>query len=175
MTVTLIAALDRHSLIGSSDGSIPWKLPRDQAHFRQYTKCGWLLLGRLTYAEMQGWFGDQQVIVLSRSPLPQTWDPRHQHATSVEEALDLARSAGCGELIVCGGAAVYTAFLPKAQRMVLTRIEEAFPVAKPVYFPAWEKREWVLTGQEKWQADRENPWPACLETWNRVESSTQPC
>ena len=66
--LTLIAAIDQNRLL-ANEHRIPWHLPRDIAHFRNYTKEKWLLLGRRTFEEMRGWFrAGHTPLVLTRHP-----------------------------------------------------------------------------------------------------------
>src|SRR6056297_752776 len=134
MLISLIAALDRNSLIGSEDGFIPWDLPRDKEHLRSYTAGNWMLLGRTTYEEMDSWFTTQIPIVLTS----QTDYDARRVVHSVPEAISLARSNGATELVVGGGGKVFATALPHADRLVITRIDKTFEVEKPVRFPEFE-------------------------------------
>jgi dihydrofolate reductase len=169
MLVTLIAALAGDRVIGEASGRIPWDHPRDRAHFRARTEGRWLLVGRRTYAEMEGWFGDRTPIILTRSEGFRPFSPAHRIANSVPAALDLARSNGVTELIVCGGAAVYEATLPFADRLVLTRLAIALQVVEPVHFPDFATSgEWRLRQVEQWSAAG-GASPARLEIHERKE------
>src|SRR5690606_10330579 len=138
---------------GSDSGGIPWDLPRDRAHFRERTAGRWLLVGRRTYLEMEGWFGERVPIVLTRQPGFRPHHPGHRVAASPAAALALARAGGAGELLVCGGAQVYAATLPLADRLVLTRIGLRPEVPDPVRFPDFEgSGEWRLRYAETWPA-----------------------
>jgi len=151
MLVSLIAALAHDRVIGSSTGRIPWDLPRDRAHFRQRTEGRWLLVGRTTYLEMEGWFGSRSPIVLTRDSEFSPHHPSHRIATSPAAAIDLARRNGARELLVCGGAGVYAATLPFADRLLLTRIDLAPAIPDPVRFPDFESSgEWTLRHAESW-------------------------
>lgn len=153
MIVTLIAALAGDRVIGETSGRIPWDHPRDRAHFRSRTAGQWLLVGRSTYVEMEGWFGDRTPIVLTRDTAFRPFSPAHRLASSVPAALDLARANGVGELFVCGGATVYAATLPYADRLLLTRLALSLQVAEPVQFP-----DFASTGG--WNLRAVEPWPA---------------
>lgn len=164
MIVSLIAALGEDRILGTPDGGIPWDLPRDRAHFRACTAGKWLLVGRRTYGEMDGWFGERRPIVLTRSPEWRPAAPGHRVASSVPAAISLAKDEGAScELVVCGGAAVYAAALPFADRLVLTRIDwQGDDLAAP-RFPDWERdARWRPIYRESWPADGENPHAATL-------------
>jgi len=133
--------MDPNHLLADARG-IPWKLPHDVAHFRDYTRGKWLLLGRRTFAEMRGWFDSGHTpLVLSSSC---GWDPDiGRVVASVPQALALGEAVGEPEIVCCGGAQTYAAALPYAERMVLTLIERSHvPDTGAVYFPNWLPGEW---------------------------------
>lgn len=166
--VTMIVAMTQDSVIGSKNGGIPWSLPRDKTHFRSRTSRRWLLVGRITYQEMTGWFGDRTPIVLTRDLAFQPDKKAHRVASSVPEAIALARDNGTRELVVCGGSAVYHAALPFADRLIVTKISFDGEVIDPVRFPDFESTEkWKLTGREQWNRDEYNALEAELLTFQK--------
>jgi dihydrofolate reductase len=168
MTLTLIAALDEDQAIGRSTGGLPWHLPDETAHFRAYCAGQWLLAGRRTFGEMQGWFQpDQQVAVLTRSPapLPATNAGTPAAVPSLAAALALARAGGAAELVVIGGARTYAEALPHADGLVLSRI--ALSTGGDVVFPPVAWTEWTLAHSEPGRRDRATGTAFSIETWKR--------
>ncbi|MDF1657157.1 MAG: dihydrofolate reductase [Verrucomicrobiales bacterium] len=154
MHITMISAMDRNRVIGSDNGGIPWHLPRDTRHFREFTLNKHLLLGRKTFAEMIAWFTGQTPIVLSRNAELQV--DTGFVAYNVEEAISIAAEEGAAELTVCGGGAVYEAALPYTDELFLTRIDTE--VEGTIYFPDFEQDiEWEEVSREEYPADGENP------------------
>ena len=116
LKVSMISAMARDRVIGTGEGGIPWKLPRDSVHFRSYTANRHMLLGRSTYEEMEGWFKTQIPIILTRQ---EDYQPNEGYvANSVQGAIQMARNAGESELVVSGGASIYKAALPHADKLV---------------------------------------------------------
>ncbi len=150
MLVSLIAAMDLNRVL-ADDGGVPWSLPRDKEHFRAYTNGKAMLLGRVTYLEMRGWFTTQLPIVLTRGKA--VLAVRHT-AGSIAEALSMAKRLGAPELVVAGGGQVYQAALPVVQKMVLTIVETR--VAGSVYFPEWITGDWHETSSLEFPADAQN-------------------
>lgn len=140
--LTLLAVMDEQRLVAVK-GGIPWRLPKDVAHFRAYCENKWLLLGRATYAEMDGWFreGHHPLVLTSQCG----WDPKvGRVVSSVPHALALAKSAGQQELVCIGGGATFAAALPYADRMLLTFVHTTLRAPlHPVYFPEWSEDDWV--------------------------------
>ena len=131
----MIWAEARDRVIGA-DGGIPWRIPGEQAMFKERTMGATVVMGRGTWDS------------LPRKPLPGranvvlTRDPSWTAAgASVIHAVD--EVAPDSEVWIMGGAAIYAAFLPKAGHIVRTRIDLEVPgdTRAPELGP-----EWVLTG-----------------------------
>lgn len=169
MKITMIAALDRNRVIGTGHGGLPWRLPRDVAQFRAYTRGKFLLLGRITHGEMTGWFTDQTPIVLSHRRDFSADGALTAH--SIEEAVTEAFERGAPELVVCGGAAVYTAALPYADELRLTWVETE--TAGTVNFPNFTAdHAWETLSEERHEADRENAHAITFTVLRRVKPSS---
>jgi dihydrofolate reductase len=116
--VALIWAQARNGVIGV-DGGLPWHLPEDLALFRALTTGSTVVMGRRTWESLPERFrplpGRTNVVLTSDAG----WSAEGAHrAGSVEEVL-----AGNGSLWVIGGGAVYAAFLPHADRLVVTDVD----------------------------------------------------
>lgn len=158
MLVSLLAALDRNRVIGSAAGKLPWDLPRDREHFRARTADRWLLVGRRTYSEMEGWFGTRVPLVLTRDDSFETFEPSHRAVSSPAEAVALAEANGEDELVVIGGGGVFEATMDLADHLLLTRIDLRVDVAEPVLFPEFEESgEWSLAHAEEWPGEAGAP------------------
>jgi len=147
-TIALIAAVAGNRVIGR-DGEMPWHLPADLRHFKATTMGHPVIMGRLTYdsiaADIGGPLPGRPNIVLSRS------DPDLPDEVlivdSIERAVDAARDAADTETIyVIGGATIYEQFLPQADRLVLTEIQESYE--GDTEFPAWDREEWTERSRE---------------------------
>ncbi len=146
--LTLIAVVSADGFISTGTG-VPWRLPRDQEHFRAATRGQWLLLGRRTYEEMLGWFKDHRPLVLThRSDFT---PPCGHRVSSVAEALHLAGAEGARELFVCGGGDAYAAAMPHADRLLLTHVDAALGGGVP--FPKIDPALWQMTEREDFPAD----------------------
>jgi dihydrofolate reductase len=169
MKITMIAALDRNRVIGTGHGGLPWRLPRDVAQFRAYTRGKFLLLGRKTYGEMTGWFTDQTPIVLSHRRDFSADGALVAH--SIEEAVTEAFERGSPELVVCGGAAVYAAALPYADELRLTWVDTE--TTGQVTFPDFTvDHEWETLFEERHEKDAENAHAMTFTVLRRVKPSS---
>lgn len=165
MTVSMIAAVAKNGVIGSRSGGIPWNLPRDTQHFRAYMRGKWMLLGRKTFEEMEGWFTDQTPVIVTRSDdfMPSLG----YRVSTVGEAIKLAQANHADELVVSGGSAIYHAAMPLANRLVITHVEEEFE--GDLTFPEIEEGEWRVESEEKWEPDELNAIAMRLRVYRRNE------
>jgi dihydrofolate reductase len=120
MSVRMIWAEAHGRVIGAA-GGIPWRIPGEQAIFKQRTMGSTVVMGRATWDSLPPrWrpLPGRRNVVLTRDP---AWSaPGAETAGSVAEVL-----AGYDEVWVMGGAGVYAAFLPHAELVVRTEIDLA--------------------------------------------------
>jgi dihydrofolate reductase len=116
--VALIWAQARGGVIGA-DGTLPWHLPEDLALFRERTTGSTVVMGRRTWESLPARFRPlpgRTNVVLTSDP---TWSADGaRRAGSVGEVLEADDS-----LWVIGGGTVYAAFLPHADRLVVTDVD----------------------------------------------------
>jgi dihydrofolate reductase len=162
--LTLIAAVSADGFISRGKG-VPWELPLDKAHFRAATRDKWLLLGRRTFEEMRGWFQPgHHPLVLTRDDRLSV--PGGQTVNSVTEAVRLASDAGESELVCCGGAEIYAAAIPHAQRLVITHVHEILGGGLP--FPVISPREWEAVTRHAHAVDAQHAFDFEMVTYHRV-------
>lgn len=150
--IALIAAVAANGVIGA-DGAMPWHLPADLRRFKRTTMGNPVIMGRRTYesiaARLDGPLPGRLNVVLSRG------EPElHEGvvlADGVEAALAEARAAcrldeGADTVYVGGGASVYEQFLPRADRLVLTELDDAHE--GDTRFPEWDEGAWIERERE---------------------------
>jgi dihydrofolate reductase len=119
--VLIIAAAD-NDVIGR-DGKLPWHLRSDLQHFRALTMGKPVVMGRKTYLSIDRPLPGRTNIVVSRDP---TFAARGLIAApTLEAALATARGDALrrgSDIMVIGGADIFTQALPLAARLELTRV-----------------------------------------------------
>ena len=124
MTVALVWAQGHGGVIGR-DGGLPWHLPEDLARFRSLTRGSTVVMGRATWESLPERFRPlpgRRNLVLSRDPAYEA--PGAEVLPSLEQALEQGlEQAGGAEVWVIGGAEVYAAALPHADRLAVTEID----------------------------------------------------
>ena len=144
MTVTLVAAVGANGVIGR-DGGLPWRLPKDMAHFKALTLGHVLVMGRRTYDAIGRPLPGRTTVVLTGNA---DWRADGVlRAGDIAEALALARSLD-EQVFVVGGARLYEAALPHADRLVITHVEAA--PEGDTWFPAVDWSQWREVGRESY-------------------------
>jgi dihydrofolate reductase len=119
--LTLIVARARNGVIGR-DGALPWRLPEDLAFFKRTTMGHPIVMGRRTWQSIGRPLPGRRSIVVSRQA--GFVAEGAEVVPSLDEALRLC--AGSREVFVIGGAQLYAAALPRAQRLIVTEIDADF-------------------------------------------------
>ena len=153
MLISMIAAMDKNRLIGNGP-DIPWQMPADRQHFHDMTVGKPVVMGRKTFETLESPLGKQLNIILTRNRAYEV--PKGcRIAHSVADVFKLCE--GTAELMICGGAPIYEAFLPYADRLYLTQIHATFK--GDVYFPAFDMEMWQEVKRVEGEPDAENPYP----------------
>lgn len=151
MTMTFMWAMGSNGVIGRNN-KLPWRLPRDMAFFKKETMGKKVLMGRKTWES----FGAKPLP--GRSNVILTRDrnytaPEAQIIHTIEEAIGIGKKE---DLMVIGGAEIYSKLLPFADCLIVTKIDEAF--AGDTYFPEVDFGDWYLKEEIEGITDKENPY-----------------
>lgn len=142
--IGLIWAQADRGVIGA-DGTMPWHLPEDLAHFRAVTTGSAVLMGRRTWLSIPQRFRPlpgRVNLVLTRET---TWaDDGATPVHTVDEAVDLGTRDASGaprDLWVIGGGQVYAALLDRASVAEVTVIDLAVTgdTTAPVLGEGWRR------------------------------------
>lgn len=137
MKITIIAAMDAKSGIGK-DNKLPWHLPEDLAYFKQITQFSPIVMGRKTFDSIGRPLPNRHNIVLSRQP---GWAyPGVAKMSSVDSIIELLNEIDNENAYIIGGAEIYSAFLPHADRMLLTELQNEYEC--DTFFPPFSVNEW---------------------------------
>lgn len=134
--ISLIVARDKNGAIGRGN-DIPWHLPEDLKFFMRETMGGAVIMGRNTWESLPVKpLKNRLNIVVSTKGV----DHDHVFAT-LEEAIDFARSEKRARLYGVGGAGIYKAMLPLADRLLVTEVDIEVPDAD-TWFPEFDESQW---------------------------------
>lgn len=160
MGITLIWAMSSNGAIGLNN-QLPWRLPADLKFFKSQTIGKTMLMGRKTWESM----GSKPLP--GRHSVVLTGDTSYvaegaEVVHSIEEARKVAVDK---ELMVIGGAGVFKHFLPLADRLLVTRIDE--DIQGDVFFPYFDWNEFELVHEEQGTKDEKNPFNYRFLTYTR--------
>ncbi|HUQ42071.1 MAG TPA: dihydrofolate reductase [Candidatus Limnocylindrales bacterium] len=144
--IAFVVARDRGGVIGKG-GTLPWRLPDDMKHVRSLTIGKPLIMGRRTYDSIGHPLPERTNIVMTRDPGFKADGVKV--ARTPEEALAIAGDAP--EVIVFGGAEVFTRFLPMTDRIYMTEVDA--DSAGDTFFPALDPAQWRETERVEHPAD----------------------
>ncbi|CAN5874404.1 dihydrofolate reductase [soil metagenome] len=126
MRVNLIFARAANGVIGVN-GTLPWHLPEDMAHFKAQTAKAPVIMGRKTWDSLPPKFrplpGRANIVVTRQAG----WhEDGAQTASSLRDALAFAEQTHASDVWVIGGAQIYAEAEPLAHRAVITVIHRDY-------------------------------------------------
>jgi dihydrofolate reductase len=162
--VSAIAAVGKDGVIGR-DGKLPWSLPADLKRFRAITWGKPIIMGRKTHESLGRALPGRTNIILTRQLDYRAHDCLVAHKP--DEAIALAESHGADEAVVIGGSDLFREFIPRCERIYLTRVEGNFE--GDVFFPLTmlDSPQWEIVHEESCPADSRNPFPSRYQIYRR--------
>lgn len=149
--IHLIAAVDKCGGIGK-DNDLLCHISADLKRFKSLTMGHTMIMGRKTFESLPGVLPGRPHWVLTRQ---KDYTASHEAVTIFHSVEALQQAMVDGEdYFVIGGAAMYREFLPLADSLYLTEIDEAFDGAD-TFFPEWDKRAWTEQNREMHRADEQ--------------------
>jgi dihydrofolate reductase len=123
--LTLVLAIAKNGVIGR-DGALPWRLSSDMKRFKAATIGKPVLMGRKTWDSLpKKPLAGRQNLILTRDAdfkAEGAW-VYTDLAAMLAAARAMAEVAGVEEACVIGGAQLYNAVLPQADRVILTEVD----------------------------------------------------
>lgn len=160
--ISFIVAAAENNVIGK-DNQLPWHLPNDMKYFKNQTWGMTVVMGRKSLESLGKPLQGRKNIVVTRN---KDWKREGAEvAHSIDEAIELAKKTGANEIFIIGGAEIFKAAMPVADRIYLTRIHHKFE--GDAYFPEVEESQWQLVQSRFCNADDKNQYPHTFQVWER--------
>ncbi|EKD77260.1 MAG: dihydrofolate reductase [uncultured bacterium] len=148
MKISIIVAKSKNNVIGKNN-QLPWYLPADLHHFKSITMGKPIIMGRKTAESIGKPLPGRRNIIITRD--------KNFHANgcdvvhSIDDALNAVKTEK--EVMIIGGANLYSQFLPRADCIYMTIIDAE--LEGDIFFPELNS-EWKLTSEEKFSGDEKN-------------------
>ena len=161
--ISLLVAASENNAIGKN-GKLLWNLPNDLKYFKNLTWAMVVVMGRKTYEAIDKPLPGRVNIVITRKA---DWKREGvQVAKDIDEALLLANATNCKEIFVIGGGEIYKEFMPKADRIYMTRVHAEFDA--DTFFPEISLDNWTLISAKKYEADEKHKYSYTFEIWDKI-------
>ena len=117
MSITMIMALDEECGMGQG-GKLPWRIPAELAHFRRTVADMVTVCGVRTYPTLPKKLRKHTLVWSGRG-----WDG----VGATYNTDQILSAAAFRDIAIIGGAATYRAFLPYADKIIMSVIHGTFP------------------------------------------------
>ena len=144
--VALIAAVAENGVIGA-DNAIPWRLPSDFAFFKRVTIGKPLIMGRKTFESIGRPLPGRTNIVVTRQHgyQPDGVLVIGDLDAALDHAQTIAMADRVNEVMVGGGAVLYAALMPRADRLYISHVAAA--PRGDTFFPEIDPAVWTVADE----------------------------
>lgn len=167
IALAIVVAAAKNGVIGVNN-TLPWRLPRDLAHFKEITMNKPIIMGRNTFDSIGRPLPGRLNIIVTRQA---DWERDgvvvvHSLERAIETARNAAREAGADEVMLIGGADLYAQALPLAQRLYFTEVD--CEIEGDAFFPKPVPTHWQEVSRVKHSKDDKNPYNFAFVTFRRA-------
>lgn len=158
--ISMIWAMGKDNALGCKN-RMPWHLPADFAYFKNVTMGKPVIMGRKTFESIGKPLPGRTNIVITGST--SFSNEGCIVVDSIDKALEQAKDK---DSFIIGGAEIYSAFLPIADRLYITEIDADFEA--DTFFPNIDYSKWKLISNEPGVKDEKNPYDYKFLVYERI-------
>lgn len=162
--LSIIVAMAKNRVIGANN-AIPWHLPGELKMFKTITMGHHIIMGRNTWKSIGRLLPGRTTVIVTRQR--DFCVPGAIIADSLDAALAACRTDD--EIFVIGGAQLYAAALPRADRIYLTQVDA--DVKGDTLMPQFVLAQWRERSSRSFSADDKNPYNYKLTVYDRIQKS----
>ncbi len=159
--ISIIVAVADNGVIGDKN-SLLWHISEDLRNFKRVTTGHPVVMGRNTYLSLGRPLPGRTNVVVSRTAGE---IEGCRVVRSLEEAFALFPADE--EVFVIGGAQIYAQTIGMADRLYITRVEHDYE--GDTSFPVWNRSQWRLVSDERFERGEKYPYPFVIEVYERVK------
>ena len=143
--IGLIVAFAKNNRVIGNKSVIPWNIPEDLHRFKKLTMGNAAIFGRKTFESIGKALSGRYCIVLSKDP---DYRPKGvKKASSLQEAVSIAQSAGFTRIFICGGQSVYEEGIRYADLIYATEVAGNYDGDR--FFPEIDGKIFIDAEHEK--------------------------
>jgi len=143
MKISIIVAVSKNNVIGNQ-GKLIWHISEDLKHFKKITTGHCILMGKNTYESIGRPLSLRTNLILSSNK-----EFKVDGAfvfNNPQDAVKFAKKKGEKELMIIGGEKDYRYFLPKADKIYLTKVLKNYN--GNATFPEIKNEDWARVNYE---------------------------
>ena len=159
--ISMIWAMGKNNELGCKN-RMPWYLPSDFAYFKKVTLGKPVIMGRKTFESIGKPLAGRTNIVITRDT-----GYRPEGCITVDSIEKAKTCISEEEAFIIGGAEIYKAFLPLADRLYITEIDSEFEA--DAFFPKIDYSQWKLISAEPGIRDEKNPFDYKFLVYERIK------
>ena len=167
MKLALICAMSENRVIGRDNG-LPWHLSEDLKYFRRTTMGNCMIMGRNTWESIGRALPGRTSIVITSNAEYQAEGAEVVGSLqqAIERAEAVSKETDSMQAFVIGGAALYQAALPLADRLHLTRVHAQ--VEGDTILHEFDESNWKETSREQYKHDESNQYDYSICVMQRI-------
>lgn len=168
--LSLVVARARNGVIGV-DGDLPWRLSSDLKFFKKTTLGKPVLMGRVTWESLPFPLPGRPNLVLTRNAeySASKAEVFTNMTAMIGRGYELAGELGVDEVMLIGGAKLYTSLLKYCDRMYITEVD--VEIKGDAYFPAFDAQEWTITSETPYPKGERDDYPFTVRVYDRIVPS----
>ncbi len=160
MTISIVVAADENNGIGKGN-QLPWHLPADLKHFREFTIGYPVIMGRKTFDSVGKPLPKRRNIIITTQNLKiEGCEVVH----SIKEAIE--KCDGEEKIAIVGGATIFEQSMDLVDIIHFTRIHHIFEA--DTFFPVIDPDKWIEADTEYHQPDEKNKYAYSFITYRKA-------
>jgi dihydrofolate reductase len=159
--ISFIAAVSKNNVIGRKN-KLPWRQKTDYEYYKNKAHGHIAAMGRATFELVGRSITDKQIIVFARD------GNYHPDGVTVAHSIQEGLPKTDEEVMVLGGAQIYTQALPYADRMYITEIDAVIDDGD-AFFPEFNHEQWREVSREHHTKDDRNQYDYDFVVYDRIK------
>jgi len=151
--LSIIVSIANDNVIGK-DNKLIWHIPEDLKRFKRITEGHTMVMGAATFVSLGRVLPNRKHIVLCKGV---KLDVNDDNVVLLEDLNDLDKYIKDDEeVFIIGGGTIYKLFMPKADKLYITKINQDFE--GDTFFPEIDENIWQVVEREPGLKNAENPY-----------------